>query len=240
MSIFDDPSSRSYARLTGVLYLIIALAGGFAILYVPGVLNVPGDPAATFTNIARHRGLFHAGLIGDVVMMVTEVLVSVMLYFMFRPVNATLALAASYARIMMVAVMAAMLFFHAGALALADETVPLSSFSITQRLELASLMRHVHDAGVWIWQVFFCLHLLLLGTLVARSNLYPRVLGAGLIVGGTGYLVDSIQMFALPDAGLLAAVKVGLLLVATLGELGFALWLVLRGPRPARAKAQIV
>lgn len=237
MRAFEDPSSPAYARWTGALYLLIAVAGGFSILYVPGALNVEGDPAATFANIARQRGLFHAGLVGDVVMMTAEVLVSVMLYFMFRPVNATLSLAASYARLLMVAVMAAMLFFHAGALALADGTAPLGSFSMAQRLELAGLMRQVHDAGVWIWQIFFCLHLLLLGTLVACSGLYPRLIGIGLIVGGTGYLVDSVQMFALPDATVLEAVKIGLLLIVTLAEIGFALWLLIRGPRTAASAA---
>ncbi|WP_341861309.1 DUF4386 domain-containing protein [Gymnodinialimonas sp. 57CJ19] len=235
MRVLDNPSSRAYARVTGLLYLIIALAGGFAILYVPSTLNVPGDPAATFANITAQRGLFHAGLVGDVVMMMAEVLVCVMLYFIFKPVNETLSLAASFARLMMVAVMAAMLFFHAGALALADGTVPLGSFSELQRLELAGLMRHIHDAGVWIWQLFFCLHLLLLGGLVIRSGLFPRVFGVGLMVGGVGYLVDSVQMFALPHATTLAAVKLALLGIVSLSEIGFALWLLIRGPRAAKA-----
>lgn len=236
MHVFQDPTSHAYARVTGALYLTIAVAGGFAILYVPGLLNVPGNPAATFANIAERRGLFHAGIVGDVVMMTAEVLVSVMLYFMFRPVNATLSLAASYARLMMVAVMAAMLFFHAASLALADGTVPLDSFSPAQRIELAGLMRHVHDAGVWIWQIFFSLHLVLLGTIVLRSGLFPRLLGLGLIVGGTGYMVDSVQMFALPDAKLLEMVKIALLLVVTVSEIGFALWLLFRGPRQTRSR----
>lgn len=235
MRVFDDPSSRAYARVTGLLYLVIAFAGGFAILYVPNTLDVAGDPAATFTNIASQRGLFHAGLIGDVVMMTAEILVCVMLYFIFKPINATLSLAAAFARLMMVAVMAAMLFFHAGALALADGTVPLGSFSELQRIELAGLMRHIHDAGVWIWQLFFCLHLLLLGSLVIRSRLFPRLIGAGLMVGGMGYLVDSVQMFALPQAATLEAVKFALLGIVSLSEIGFALWLVIRGPRAAKA-----
>ena len=96
-------------------------------------------------------------------------------------------------------------------------------------------MRYVHDAGVWIWQVFFSLHLVLLGTLVVRSGRYPRLIGVGLILGGTGYLVDSVQMFALPDAAVLEAVKIVLLLIVTLAEVGFALWLLIRGPRPAIA-----
>jgi len=44
-------------------------------------------------------------------------------------------------------------------------------------------------------------------------------------------------MFALPEAGWLAAVKVALLLVVTVFELGFALLLLLRGPRPSRTDA---
>ena len=79
MLSFHDPSCRAYARLTGATYLVIAFAGGFSILYVPGALNVAGDPAATFANIAERRGLFHAGLVGDEVMMTAEVFVSVML-----------------------------------------------------------------------------------------------------------------------------------------------------------------
>ena len=61
MHPFQDPTSRSYARMTGGLYLVIAIAGGFSILYVPGALNVGGDPVATFANIADRRGLSTQG-----------------------------------------------------------------------------------------------------------------------------------------------------------------------------------
>jgi hypothetical protein len=239
MLTFQDPTARPYARLAGLFYLIIAFAGGFSILYVPGTLNVAGDPAATFANIAAQRGLFHAGLLGDVVILIAEIVVSVMLYFMFRQVNPTLSLAASYARLMMVAVMASMLFFHAASLALADGTVPLDSFSAAQRFELAGLMRHVHDAGIWIWQLFFTLHLILLGTLVMRSGAYPAFLGAALVVGSFGYTLDSVQMFAFPDAALLSTVKVAFLAIVSLAEITFALWLLIRGPRQTGLQATL-
>jgi hypothetical protein len=233
MPFAHDPTSPAYARTTGLLYLVIAVAGGFAILYVPSRLDT-GDPATTFANIAAQRGLFHAGLLGDLTMMTAEMFVSVMLFFLFRPVNATLSLVAALSRLMMVAVMATMLFFHAAALALADGTVPLSTFSEAQRVELAYLMRHVHDAGVWVWQVFFFLHLVILGTLVLQSGLFPRLIGAGLILGGAGYLVDSVQMVAFPEHAPLIAVKVTLLAIVTLAEITFAGWLVAVGPRQPR------
>ena len=231
MNAFSDPDSRTYARLTGALYLLIAVAGGFSIAFVPSQLQVAGDAAATFDNILARRGLFHLGIAGDVVMMVAEIMVTAMLFHMFERVNRTLSLAAALARFAMVTVMAAMLFFHVAALNLAAPDSLLTTFTPAQRIDLAGLMLTVHDAGVWIWQIFFTVHLALLGVLVARSGSYPALLGGALAVGGFGYLLDSIYAFAAPDMAWLGHLRVGLLVIVTLAELSFALWLLLRGPR---------
>lgn len=230
MSVFSDPNSPSYARLTGAFYLGIAVAGGFSIAYVPSQIIVAGDAAASVANILAKRGLFNSGIAGDVLVMLFEIMATAMLFFMFKPINATLSLAAALARLSMVAVMAAMLFFHVATLGLVDPGNNMASFSAAQRVDLAGLMMMVHDAGVWIWQVFFCLHLVLLGQLVARSGLFPRLLGHAMSIGGFGYLADSIYSFAAPDFTLLGQVRVGLLVLVTLAEISFALWLVIRGP----------
>ena len=60
---------------------------------------------------------------------------------------------------------------------------------------------------------------------------YPRLLGWGLKLGGAGYLLDSVAGFALPNAVLLQAISIALLVIVTLSEIGFALWLVFVGPR---------
>ncbi len=231
MNTFDHPESRSYARLTGALYLVIAVAGGFSIAFVPSQLQVAGDAAATLDNILTRRGLFHWGIAGDVVMMVAEVLVTAMLFYMFERVNRTLSLAAALARFAMVTVMASMLLFYVAALNLAVPDSALTTFTAAQRTDLAGLMLEVHDAGVWVWQIFFTVHLVLLGTLVARSGSYPPLLGRALAIGAVGYLLDSIYAFAAPDMALLGRLRTGLLVVVTVAELSFALWLLLRGPR---------
>lgn len=228
---FNDPQSRGYALVTGVFYLVIAFAGAFAIGFVPAQLVVAGDAAATFENILANRWLFNLGIAGDTVVMLAEVMATAMLYFMFKPVSATLSFAAALARLSMVSVMAAMLFFHAAALALADPGNTLANFTADQRIDLAGLMLAAHDMGVNIWQLFFTLHLALLGWLVARSGVYPRILGWAMTVGAFGYILDSLYAFALPDAWILGQVRVGLLVIVTLAEIGFALWLVFVGPR---------
>lgn len=50
-------------------------------------------------------------------------------------------------------------------------------------------------------------------------------------IGGIGYALDSLYAFALPEVTLLGQVRIGLLAIVTLSEVGFALWLLLRGPR---------
>lgn len=231
MELFNDPQSRGYARMTGLFYLIIAAAGFFAILYVPGQLFVPGDGAASLGAIAERRGLFNAGVGGDVIVILAELMATVMLYFMFRHVNDTLSLVAAFARLMMVAVMAVMLFFYAAAVMLAGDELGL--MAETTRADLGALMLHLHDTGVLIWQLFFFVHLVLLGLLVTQSGLYPRLLGIGMAIGAFGYLGNSLIIFAEMQGSVADLVVQGLLVIVSLSEIGFALWLLVRGPRTA-------
>jgi len=235
MAIFGDPQTRGYARLAGIFYLVIAVAGAFSIAFVPSQIFVPGDVAASLGNIVERRGLFNIGLAGDVIMMLAEIMVTAMLYLMFRQVNQTLSLAAALARFAMVGVMAAMLFFHAGTLALSDPESALTVLAGDQRAALAALTIAMHDAGVGIWQIFFTLHLVLLGSLVVQSGVYPRLLGQAMILGAFGYLLDTVYVYIAPGADWLGYFRVALLVVVTLAEIGFALWLVLVGPRAQAA-----
>jgi hypothetical protein len=232
MNVFANPQSREYARLTGGLYLSIAVFGAFAIGYVPSVIVVPSDPAGTLANIVDRRGLYLAGIGADAAVMLIEIMALTMLYFMFRPVSATVSFAAAMARLSMVGVMAAMLFFHAGLSVLADPGA-LAGFGPEQRAGVAGLLLDMHHAGIWIWQLFFSLHLILLGWLVRSSGQYPRLLGLAIMIGATGYAADSIYAFAFPDVTALSYLRIGFLVIVTLAEVGFALWLLIRGPRAA-------
>lgn len=238
MHYFSNPDSTAYARMTGFFYLGIAVAGGFSIAYVPSQIVVAEDAAATVANIVNRNGLYHLGIAGDVVVMVFEIMAMTMLYFMFRPISPTLSFAAAMSRLSMVSVMSAMLFFHAGADLLAHSDAVMTNFSAEQRADVAGLLLEMHRAGVWIWQVFFALHLVLLGYLVLKSERFPRVIGLGLIIGAWGYLGDSVYAFAFPDVDWLGNLRIGLLAIVTISEVSFALWLLIRGPKAPRGAQQ--
>ena len=135
MTALDDPSSRSFARLAGSLYLLIGFAGVFSIIWVPSQLTVSGDPFGTAALIAQRRGLFAAGVGADVVLMLAEVMLSVMLYAMFRSHGHVLALTAAAARLLMVAVMAAMLLPQAGILALVAQDTQFVALDSDERAD---------------------------------------------------------------------------------------------------------
>jgi hypothetical protein len=218
------PTSTSYTRLAGVLYLLIALLGFYSIGYTPTVLFVPGDAAANAQSILTHQGLFRITLFSDILIIIIEMLLTVMLYNMFKTVNNTIARVALYARLAMSLVMAINLINYFIPLHLLSDVDYLKDIEQAQSLTL--LFLDAHQDGVLIWGLFFGLHLTALGYLVYRSGYVPKVLGTLLIIGSFGYTIESVAAFTLPGNILLSYLSMGLLGFAVIGELSFAIWLM--------------
>ena len=51
---------KKNARVAGLLYTLMVLTGPFVVIYVPGRLFVPGNPAETAANIFANQSLFRA------------------------------------------------------------------------------------------------------------------------------------------------------------------------------------
>ena len=88
-------------------------------------------------------------------------------------------------------------------------------------------LRAVNEIDLDLPEAFFGLHTLLLGYLVYKSSYFPRFLGILMVLASFGYLVDSFGNFLLPQYDALYATVV--VVLALLGELPFALWLLIRG-----------
>jgi len=221
-------SIKNTARLAGVLYLLISVLAPFSILYIPSTLIVPGDAATTASNIMASEGLFRLGIVGDSVVILLEIALIAVLYQLLRPVNRTLALVATFARLAMTVVMAVNVFNSLGVLLLSSDAKYLTVFEPGQLHALVLLFLNLHDSGVYIWQVIFSFHLLVLGYLVFKSGFFPRILGILLMVACLGYLMDSFGIL-FPISGALSIVSSVLLAVGVIGELSFTLWLLIKG-----------
>ena len=98
-------SPQVYARVAGIIWLIVALLAPFAEFFVRQGLVVAGNVAATAENIVASQSLFRAGFATDLVVFVIEVALAAVLYVLFRPVSRTLALVMAFARLAMVTIL---------------------------------------------------------------------------------------------------------------------------------------
>ncbi len=220
-------SPQIYARVAGLIWLIIAIMAPFAEFYVRQGLTVPGNVAATAANIVASASLFRAGFASDLVVFVIEVALAAVLYVLFRPVSRTLALLMAFARLAMATILGLNMLNMFTALQLLTGAEYTAAFSEGQRHALAFVFLNAHTSGYALGMVFFGLHLAVLGYLVYRSGFLPRILGIVMVGSALGYLANSFTVFLAPDYTATLAVVV--ILAAILGELPLALWLLAKG-----------
>lgn len=217
-----DPSPLTRARVAGFISLL-GLPAPFGLLYVPARLIVPGDAAATATNIIASEALFRLGIVSNLFMPIINLFLALALYQLLKPVNKTLA------GLMVILVLAgvpiAMLseLTQLAALRLLSGAGYLTVFTVDQLHALALLLLQVHTQGLNIAQLFWGLWLFPLGYLVFKSGFLPRLLGVLLIIGGFGYMIQSLTTFLLPN------LRLNIIFFTSWGELLLPLWLLIKG-----------
>ena len=230
------PSQQRLARLAGVLYLVVGIAGGFSQLVVRTGVLVPGDAGATADRIRESAGLVRLGFVTDIVNITAFILVGLVLYALLAHVQPRIAGAFVAFNAIAVAVMGASLIAHAGALLVATDPGYATALGTASADALALLFLDMHRHGYLVAEVFFGLWLLPLGYLVYRSGYFPRVLGAALMVGCFGYLTSFATTVAAP--GFESSLAALFAWPAGLAEIAFLAWLLVKGARvPAGSRS---
>jgi Domain of unknown function (DUF4386) len=221
---------RTAARIAGAGYLAIIVFGIFAEFIVRSRLIESSDPGATAKNILDAEALFRLSVAGDLLMLICDAVVAFALYVLLRPVSQTLALVAAGFRLVHTAVYGAsvLTLLFVVELLRADY---LASFDNGQLNALALVFLHAHAYGYALALIFFGVHALVLGYLVAKSAFVPRALGVLLVVAGAGYLTDSFARVVLTNyEDVQTALAFIVFLPALVAELSFALWLLVKVP----------
>src|SRR5467141_4836898 len=91
-----ETSPQVYARIGGVLYLIIIVIGFCSEFFVRDKLVVSGDVTATANNIMASESLWRSSIAGELILLVCAVALTMILYVLLRPVNKNLALLAVF------------------------------------------------------------------------------------------------------------------------------------------------
>ena len=216
-----ETSPLMLARAAGLLYLMTVPLGIFGALYVPSRLIVPDDAAMTAKNLMAAEPLFRLGIVSDLIAPLILILVVVLLYKLFKPVNENMALLMVI--FLVVGVPIAMLnkLNQFAALQLLTGADDLTVFTTEQSQTLALFFLRLHNQGSTLAFVFWGLWLFPLGYLVFKSGFLPKILGVLLMIACFGYVTDSFATFL--------GYRVNVGMFAALGEVLFILWLVIKG-----------
>ena len=182
-----DISARPRARITGVVYLFYFLTAVFGEFFLKGIF-VDGDAAATANNILAHQPLFRLGLATGLIATACYIAVTALFYFLFKPVNRSLSLLATFFSLVGCAILAFASLFRVAPLVVLGGGQYLSVFKVEQLRALAFLFLELYGQAVNICFVFFGLYCLLIGYLIFRSAFLPRILGVLMAFAGLGWL----------------------------------------------------
>ena len=219
-------SIQKNAKIAGALYLLIAVLAGFVHFYVPGKLIVAADAGLTASNIMASQGLFRISMGAELVILLSEIVLTILLYVLLKPVNKTLSLVAAVSRLAMTTIHGVNLLNHFIVLLLLGGAGYLTVFQPNQLQALATLLLDSYSYGYTIGIVFFTLHTFILAYLIFKSGYLPKILGILFMVAAFGYLLDSFSHV------LIANYKTGpayFALPIAIAEIAFPLWLLIKG-----------
>lgn len=218
--------SRNQARFIGLLYLIFAALGIWSFAYAHPNTIVAGNAAATAQKIVEHEFLFRLDKAFGLVTSVLFIVIALLLYNFFKQVD-------RYQALLMVA-----LVLVGVSIGFVSESVELTAlklfkedtlqpFTKEQAQYLAMTMLKISSNIGQMLTLFWGLWLFPLGWLVYKSRFFPRLLGILLVINGVGYVIHAFTFVLFP--GQLSTVLKFIFPMYFLGELPFALWLLIKG-----------
>jgi hypothetical protein len=225
----NSSSLKKTARFAGLLYLVWILTGFFAMFYVPSQINMKGDAATTAHNVLSHELLFRTSIVNDLVSSTIWVVLVLVLYRMFKPVDERQARLLVALVIVQVPVALVTEAFNTASLMMFKGEI-LKTFELSQRQDLGMLFLKINDYGISTLIMFWGLWLFPLAILVYKSRFLPRFLGVWLTVTGLFYVVLSLTGLMLPDYKDMILNSV-FALPAEVGEAAFMLWILIRGAK---------
>ena len=218
-------SLTTTARITGALYLVLAVTGGLGFLLVRPAIFVPDDASTTLANLLAQESLARIGIALELLTVLSQAVLAIWFFKLFRSVNAVAATSvAAFGLVNAVAILGSATFSSTALAVALDPALSVAGGT-------AETVQLMYQLGGTLWGVggiFFGLWLIPMGQLVLQSRWMPRPLGWILIAGGIGYVISVFTTYVVPAPG---GVAEALAIVATVGEFWMLGYLLILGVR---------
>ena len=200
MEPIAEASPRLKARMAGLFYVLTAGTSVLGQQFVLGKLVVEGD--------APGYGDPHLGVPAFLSVWIRRlapvdrilIVMTVLFYELFRPVNRTVSLLAAFIHLVGLAIMGFGSLLQLAPLVILGGGRYLTVFKVDQLQALAYMFLQFSAQAFDAFIVFFGFYCVLLGYLIFKSTFLPRIVGALMALAGLGYLT----LLAKPLANYLA------------------------------------
>ncbi len=224
----DDCATPTFARLIGVVYLLIAIIGGSAYFLVSQSLIAPGNAVQTAEAIRENIPLLRMGITAYLAILALDVLMAWLLFRLFAGTDKPLSMLAAWMRLTYVCIHGAAVLNLASVLRIADGG--LGAMPIGSQNDMILIYAQAHLDGFMISLMFFGFHLLFISYLIWKSDLLPKTFGIFLAIAGLAYIGDTLIMVLLENYTLIQPqLEPFVAIAAMIGEIGLLLWLLIMG-----------
>src|SRR3989475_4493651 len=222
-----ETSPQLYARIGGVLYLIIIVVGLLCEAFVRRRLSVAGNAAATAANVMSHESLWRFHIAAEIFLLICAVALLLILFVLLRPVSRDLALLAVFFNLVSIGIEAATTMYLLEALFPLGNAGYLKAFTPEQLYAMATLSLKSHGYGFGVSLLFFACFCLIVGYLIFRSGYLPKTIGVLMQIAGVCYLTNSFALIL--SAAVANRLFPAILVPALIGEVSLCLWLLVKG-----------
>ena len=216
-------STRTTAKITGWSLAAMAVIAGFSLGYAYEKVF-----SAIQTNAAGYFQLFRIVLLGILLTIILDFIVSFTLYKFFKNDNRVISLVSALLRVIYT------LIFGCAALSLMN---CLSIWTTNQTAVIANFERFM-----FIWTsglIIFGFHLVFVGFLMKVHKKIPKILWILTIIAGLSYVIVHFLKAAAPSLEQFTkSLEMILMLPMAAGELGLAVWLIIKGGKADTYKKQ--
>ncbi|MCR9171108.1 MAG: DUF4386 domain-containing protein [bacterium] len=222
---------RKLAIIGGLGYVVIFITGIFANFFVLEQLKVVGDMTTTFENIQQNSSAFVQALVAFVLMVVFDIILTWVLYKIFKDQNPRLAKISAWLRFVNA------LFFGAALIYLFQVLGSVQHGATQEAIVKVDAELSAFNSVWLVGLLFFGIHLMLLSILLFQSKRVFKVIPVLLFIAGVGYLIDSTLQFVYADYASIAEISaLVVVLPGVVGELSLTGWLLFKAGKSKKSK----
>ena len=218
-------NQRRIAIITGISLVLMAIFGIFSLGYAYTQFDNPEQSEFLKDIILANMGLYQSMLIGILIIIILDFIVSYTLYKYFENDNKKMSLLSGIIRVIYTLIFVIATYY-------------LTKNSNTNELTNQKVISNYHKFQT-IWNsglVIFGFHIILIGWLMKLHHKIPKILWSITLLAGVSYMITSFLKVVSPDSEFVETLIMILALPMTIGELGLAIWLWIKGGKGTTPK----